>query len=312
MMRRAERPRAREPGMPLDADGAVDPRDLQRLVERQRRQQRRQPPREHRLAAAGRALHQQVVTAGRRDLQRLQRQRVAAHVSSGPATSSGGSGRAARRSSGSSGTVPPSSTAATSRRLATAATSIPSTSAASAARSRGTISPSQATATRALGGGEDAAAGTQLAAERQLAEDRPPLQSLGRTLTAGGEQADREPGVEARADLGQAGRREIGRDAPGGELEPAVEDRRAHAIARLADGLADHPDDAEGRQAGPDVDLDPHGPGVDSVDGECGDSTEHDRHATEAKCDSGHALCNNSAQSERFYSYRLQIVAIRC
>ena len=64
-------------------------RHLERFVEGQRRQNSRQPPRHHRLAGARRTDEQQVVSAGRGDLERAARQELAAHI--------GEIGRAARR-----------------------------------------------------------------------------------------------------------------------------------------------------------------------------------------------------------------------
>ena len=63
-----------------DARDAVDARDLERLLARERRQERGEAPREHRLAAARRPLQQQVVPTRGRDLQCAQRQLVSAHV----------------------------------------------------------------------------------------------------------------------------------------------------------------------------------------------------------------------------------------
>ena len=62
------------------AGDRVDGGRLERLVERERRQDARQPPRHHRLARARGADEQQVVPAGRRNLERPPRQRLAAHV----------------------------------------------------------------------------------------------------------------------------------------------------------------------------------------------------------------------------------------
>ena len=71
VVRRAERPgRDERPVRARSAADRVDPRRLERLVERQRRQDGRQPLGEHRLARAGRADHQDVVAAGRGDLER--------------------------------------------------------------------------------------------------------------------------------------------------------------------------------------------------------------------------------------------------
>ena len=81
VMRRAERPRRsagrRRPAAARRPSGWWWPRALRRTTGRQ---DARQPPREHRLAGAGRPDHQQVVTAGRRDLERAPGERLAANV----------------------------------------------------------------------------------------------------------------------------------------------------------------------------------------------------------------------------------------
>ena len=52
------------------------------------------------------------------------------------------------------------------------------------------------------------------------------------------------------------------------ELEARVHERRADALARLADGLVGQADDGERRQAEADVGLDLDPPGVDAVERE--------------------------------------------
>ena len=69
VVRRAERARGDEPGRAAQAGDGLDPRDLDRLLGRERRQDRRQPPRDHRLAGARRALEEQVVPARGGDLE---------------------------------------------------------------------------------------------------------------------------------------------------------------------------------------------------------------------------------------------------
>jgi hypothetical protein len=59
------------------------------------------------------------------------------------------------------------------------------------------------------------------------------------------------------------------------ELEARVLDRRAHPLPSLADGCIAQPDDGEERKAGPDVDLHPHLPRGEAVDGEGADAGEH-------------------------------------
>ena len=120
---------------------AVDPRDLDRLLERRRRQDAGEPPREHRLAGSGRPDHQQVVAAGGRDLERAPRVLLPAHVGeverAGPRPT-GTRPRAAGRSGASVRAAGRPAARASGRR----APRCPSTSAASAAFSTGTISRS--------------------------------------------------------------------------------------------------------------------------------------------------------------------------
>ena len=59
-----------EPAVAQLARHRMDHADLERLARVERRQQARQPRRQHRLARAGRADHQQIVAAGRRDFER--------------------------------------------------------------------------------------------------------------------------------------------------------------------------------------------------------------------------------------------------
>ena len=69
MVRRPERPLRRQAVDPKVADDALHTRDLDRLAPCHRRQDRRKPPGQHRLATAGRPLEQDVVAAGRGDLE---------------------------------------------------------------------------------------------------------------------------------------------------------------------------------------------------------------------------------------------------
>ncbi len=79
-MRRAEGALGGQRAAVPTTGDAVDPRDLERLLERGRRQDAREPARHHRLAGARRAHHQQVVPARRGDLERPLRVRLAADV----------------------------------------------------------------------------------------------------------------------------------------------------------------------------------------------------------------------------------------
>ena len=72
MMRRAERTLRKEPFvLPHLTRGGMDQRCFQRFLIRHRRQDARQTPRQHRFSASGDSHHQQVMSPGRRDFQRL-------------------------------------------------------------------------------------------------------------------------------------------------------------------------------------------------------------------------------------------------
>ena len=128
---------------------------------------------------------------------------------------------------------------------------------------------------RALGHRERARRVSQLAAQRQLAEHRIPLQRARRDLAARGQYPERERGVEARTDLAQERGCEVRGDPRLRKLEARVHDRRANPVARFAHRGVAEADDREGRQPAADVDLDPHLARIDAVDGEGGDTREH-------------------------------------
>ena len=148
----------------------------------------------------------------------------------------------------------------------------------------------------ALGDGEDAAAGPQLSAERELTEDREALERAGGDLAARRQDAGGDREVEPGPRLAQVRGREVDGEASRGELEARVEDRRVDALARLTDGAVAEPDDREVRQAGADVDLDGDEPRVESRDGEGGDVGEHGRQARGGRVTAKPRICTNSAQ----------------
>ena len=73
-------PERQHASLPEQPGDRVELGRLERLFARELRQDRREPPRQHRLARAGRADHEQVVTARRGDLERPPRLRLAAHL----------------------------------------------------------------------------------------------------------------------------------------------------------------------------------------------------------------------------------------
>ena len=109
----------------------------------------------------------------------------------------------------------------------------------------------------------------------ELAEDRERSSASAGIWPLGREDRARDREVEAGAGLAQVRGREVDRDAALRELEARVQDRRLHALARLAHGAVAEPDDREGGQAGAQVDLDGDAPRVEAVDREGGDAGEH-------------------------------------
>ena len=207
--------------------------------------------------------------------------------------------RRSRRRSGGGGRSPPRRISATCARLLAPSTSSPSTSAASSARCAG---PRARRAPRARAPSATASAprhGRISPAEPELAEDRVALERLGRDVAAGGEDRARDGEVEARAGLAHRRRREVDRDALERELEARVEDRRPHALARLAHGAVGQADDREVGQARAHVDLDRDAPRIESVDGEGGDAGEHGGHARPRAVTVEGVDCNESAQARR-------------
>ncbi len=122
---------------------------------------------------------------------------------------------------------------------------------------------------------ERAVAGAHLAVERELAEERVAVQQLPGELPGGGEHAAGEREVEAGAGLGHVAGREVRGDAVLGEVVPGVEDRGAHAVARLAHRGVGKADDRERGQPRADVHLDGHRPRVELFDRERARSGEH-------------------------------------
>jgi hypothetical protein len=80
-MRRAEQPRDESRPAPVGSRPATEwTAVISILVEGRRRQDPGQPSRHHRLAAARRPDHQEIVIAGASDLERTPRQRLAANI----------------------------------------------------------------------------------------------------------------------------------------------------------------------------------------------------------------------------------------
>ena len=276
-MRRAKGPPVDQPAR-AEPRRAVDLRDLERLLERERRQDRRQATGQHRLAGAGRADHQQVVAARRGDLQRALRVGVPAHV----AELEVGWRRAevpARRAAGGSGAHSPRSRSTIRLRSGTGS----HLQARHQRRLLGVLlGDDQVLVAGPLGShreGERPADRAQPAAERQLPAHRVRDQPLVGHLGRRGQQPHRDREVEARSVLVHVRGREIGGQALLGEVEAGVQEGGPHAFARLADRPVGQPDERERGKAAAGVDLDRHLAAADPVQGEGGDCGEHDRQA---------------------------------
>ncbi len=209
-------------------------------------------------------------------------------------------GAGVRRSAGGGS---PRRIAATPARSATPATAIPSTSAASAAHSRGTISPSSPWRR----------APSATASAPPQGRSSPPSDSSPNTaqrstrsarhLSAGDEQPARRRQVVAGTRLRQVRGREVDGDATAREVEAGVAHRGVHALARLAYGGVAAADDREAGKTGPQVDLDGDAPRGEAVDGERGEASEHELDGGAAARCAGRWICDESAAAPRRFAH---------
>ncbi len=266
---------------------AVDPRHLDRLGPAHRRQDRRDPAREHRLAGSRRPLEQQVVAAGGGDLKRQQRRGVPPDVGQVGLGRRRVRGASLRRQRGQWGAGQHVRGGPEGRHAGDLEPFDERRLTGTLARDDQAREPGPA---RSLGDDQRPGRVAQLAAQRQLAENRVGSERFYRYLPARGEHAERERGVEAGTDLAQERRRQIGGDPRLGELEPRVGDRRPDPVARLPHRRVPESDDRERRQAAADVDLDPDLAGIDPVDRECGEPREHQVNVRTAASQVVHAV----------------------
>ena len=240
-------------------------------------QQRRQPRGEHRLAGAGRPEQVDVVPAGRGDLHRLHRIRVADDVGE-----VAGSRRAAPRARPASAARPAraSSSApwkiAASRSDAIGTTRSSGTSAASGALPVGTSTVPNPARAAASAAGRIPVTGRSRPSSPSSPRCTTSADRLRRDLAVGGVGRHRDAEVEPRAVLRQRRGREVDRQLARGQRDAGVGRRRAHPVARLAERRIRQPDQHEVRQLRRDVRLDlDHG----SVDAEQRDGVRaSDRH----------------------------------
>ena len=258
VVRCAERALGGQPG-PAEPGDALDLGDLERLVECRRREDAGQPPGQHGLADAGRPDHQEVVTAGRRDLEGALGVVLAADIREVRDTVGRRRRGAGRRGGGLQRSW---SRSASRARLGTATTSSSSTSAASERAPRARSGASVPGPPRSARRRQRSAGRPQLPAQRELAADGAAVQSL---AAAPGRLPRAAPTAIARSKLGPALRRWAGaRFAVRRfmrEVEPRVQERGAHALTRLPDRAVGEAHDREGGQAHAErrPPLSPHG-----------------------------------------------------
>jgi hypothetical protein len=263
VVRRAEGPRRRQAGADVEARRRTHAGDLHRLVRQERREDARQPPGEHRLAGARPPDEAERVAARRGDLQRAPRGALPAHVGEvrpGTGALVGRRGHGDRRA-----------------RLVAGEERDDVVDAARGADLDafdqgglggvfgGDHDPGAAGGECGLGGGQRAAHRSDLAGERELAEEQGAVDGGGRHGAGGGEQADGDREVEAGPVLLPVGRREVHRDAPQRELKPAVLQRRLYADAGLANRRLRQAHRRVRRQPAGQIDLDVDGHGVDAA-----------------------------------------------
>ena len=270
VVRRAERPGAGQGALGDQSGDGVDHRSLEQLAGRERRQQARQPARQHRLARARRSDEQQVVAAGRGDLERAfgalltldvaqvrprlgvqHRPRLgrAQHLDAAEVVDQGD--QRARRQH---------------RRLP----------APGRLRAIG-LGADQAEPEPVRGHrrGQHAADRGDPAIQRQLADGGPAGERVRRDHAHGRQDAQRNRQVVVAAFLGQVRRRQVDDDAPRRHRQPEAREGRADALAALAHRLvAEADDDRPGLAAG-ELDLDVDPPRVDALKGHGHDTCEH-------------------------------------
>ena len=266
VMRRSERPRGNDRlARREQAHARIDAGRLERLFDAQHRQDGRQPPRQHRLAAARRPDHQNVVPSGRRHRQGAFGVFLAAHVRKVHVVAprllehalqvhrARLDGHLARQEPDGLGQ----------------------------GRHGHDLEVGDDGGLSGVGGGQDEALEFLLACrqghrqgppdgphgpvERQFAHHRV-VPEAGREHLAGGREGpQRQRQVERRALLLRIGRGQVDRDATVGPDVPGVLQGRGHAVLRFLDGRVGQPHDHHGRQAAADVELDLHRVPVNAV-----------------------------------------------
>ena len=113
------------------------------------------------------------------------------------------------------------------------------------------------------------------AIEAEFAEHRVAGERIARQRAHRRHQPERDRQVVVTAFLRKVGRCEVHSDAAGGQREAGGDQRRMHAVARLAHRLVREADDAEGRQPGRHLHLHIHMQGLDTLERDRRDTLDH-------------------------------------
>jgi hypothetical protein len=219
----------------------MDHRHFKQFARAERRQQRRQPRRQHRFSGSRRAVHQQVVAAGGRDLERAFGRLLPFDVGQIGQT---GAGRAHRRLRPRHHLRSLEMIGELDQRARRENIDV--------GRRPGCLRPAFMRADEPVAArvGRDrrrqrAGHRRDRAVERQLAEHGETLQRVGGDRAGGGHDAERDRQVVMAAFLRQVGRREIDGDAPGRQRQTRGDERGAHPLARFRHRLVAEPDHVE-------------------------------------------------------------------
>ena len=271
MVRLPERAAAGEGAALQRARHRLDHGDVEQLARRERRQDRRQTGREHGFARARRTVHQQVVAAGRRDLEGALGTLLPPDV---------GEVRKRPGRRGDGGLRPRHDLAALemvgeldqrARREHVEVAPGPGRLRSGGGRADEPEPPG----TGRHGGRQHAADRRDAAVEGEFAEDAVAGERVGRDRADRRHDAQRDRQVEVRAFLGKIRRSEIHRDALGGQCQSGGDQRAADPLARFRHRLVGQTDDGEDHGARDDLDLHVHRPRLDALEGHGGDAGDH-------------------------------------
>ncbi len=272
MMRRAERPAVGQRAAFDLARDRGDHRDFEQFRRRERRQDRRQPRRQHRLAGAGRADHQQIVPARRRDFERALGALLALDVarSSSVALDLADFRLRPRQHLRALEMVGELDERGRRDDLDLRA------------RPRG-LRPARGRADQAFAARVGADRRRQHARDRrdraveaELAQHREARHRVVRDGADRRHQAERDRQIVMAAFLRQVGGREVDGDAARRQREARGDQRGAHPLARFRHRLVGQADHIEGRHPGRDLHLDVDGADLDALERHGGNALDHD------------------------------------